>query len=64
MTRMYGAVWDVELTAEEIAALEAGLLPIHIRPDHLIEWTPSSDSRLDQKARNATHDNPHGPKRR
>ena len=39
-TKMNGAVWGVALTQGEIDALAAGISPLLIRPDHLLEYVP------------------------
>ena len=39
-TKMRGAIWDVALTQDEINALAAGISPILIRSDHLLEFVP------------------------
>ena len=35
------ANWDVALTDVEIYALNMGVSPMHIRPEHLKEWYPT-----------------------
>lgn len=34
------AHWDVELTDDEVAALAEGVSPMHVRPEHLVEYRP------------------------
>jgi hypothetical protein len=34
------AVWDIELSAEDIESLAAGFSPSLVRPDHLVYWVP------------------------
>lgn len=39
-SRYEGALWDCELTADEIRALASGVSPLAVRPDRLVEYVP------------------------
>jgi hypothetical protein len=39
-TKLPGAMWEAELTAEEIRQLAEGLSPLYVRPEKLIYYSP------------------------